>query len=294
VSSYPFGKIRPPGTAREHSELVGKEVDVLEKIDGSQFSFWIEEGRVRSRSRGKMLDPTCGNLFSKAWAYATTLEDRLSSRLVYRAESVSRPKHNVIAYERAPETGMVLWGAEEKSTGNRVSYGELCAIGEDLGIEVVPRIARVLYTGPSCLDEYAEGPSMLGGFREGVVASHGTVYTKVVTDRFREVAKSPRKKRARTRGEVAEAIGETLARIPRWEKAVQRLLETGDLTKSPRDIGPLLRSIHADIEEEEGAYIRERLYVAFRKTVLKRACRDFPTWYQRTRLVEILKEEEDG
>ncbi len=47
------------------------------------------------------------------------------------------------------------------------------------------------------------------------------------------------------------------------------------------EYGLLLKEIHSDIEEEEASYIKEWLYIHFRKDLLKNATNGFPEWYKR-------------
>ena len=80
------------------------EADVLveETVDGSQFSFANLDGELVCRSRGKdiILDAP-EKMFTKAIEVITELyaTHQLHEGWVYRAEYLSKPKHNVITYD---------------------------------------------------------------------------------------------------------------------------------------------------------------------------------------------------
>ena len=279
---HKFGKIHPPGRDRSHQSLFGQEIDILEKIDGSNFSFWLEDGRVVCRSRNNLLTSSdCGKLFQKAYCYATTLEDKLAHEVVYRAEAVCHKRHNVLEYERAPSTGMVLWAIEDRDS-MVWDYGQMLVEAGHLGLEVAPRIARVEYTGVSTLDPHIEGDSLLGGPREGVVgrAANG-VYVKAVAPSFHEVSGSrPRKKKGNSALEAVQAIEARYATVPRWRKAVQKLRESGELSGDMRDMGGLIKAVYQDVEEEEADSIKEQLFLVFRKQILRASVEGLSTWYR--------------
>jgi len=75
VSSFP--KIFALGT-RYVKDLFSEEVEVTEKLDGSQFGFGRVEGKLRVRSRGKeMLLDAPDKLFEEGVRYVQSIRDWL-------------------------------------------------------------------------------------------------------------------------------------------------------------------------------------------------------------------------
>ena len=66
----------------------------------------------------------------------------------------------------------------------------------------------------------------------------------------------------------------------RWQKAVQRLEEQGQLEHSPRDIGALMRAVGTDLLEEEEETIKAELFKLFWKDIVRTAQRGLPEWYK--------------
>lgn len=273
------------------ADLFSGPVIVQEKVDGSQFSFGIIDGELLMRSkRVEVYGPE--GIFAGAVETARDRAERglLVEGWVYRGEALQKPKHNALKYERVPAGNLILFDVD---TGleDRVGPDELAAIASNLSMEAVP----MLYTGEvhdlDALRDLLSAVSVLGGPVEGVVAKNYAAWGrdgkmlmgKVVRDEFRELNKKTHAKPGR--GDIIANIADMLATDARFQKAVQRLRDDGSLQNAPQDIGPLMREVQTDIEEEAGDEIRDLLWQHFRKDILRGASKGVPHWYK-ARLLE--------
>jgi len=58
----------------------------------------------------------------------------------------------------------------------------------------------------------------------------------------------------------------------------------------PEDIGPLLTELQADLEREEGEFIKEQLYAHFIKQVKRGVAAGFPEFYKGSLLVSSVEQ----
>jgi len=270
-------------------------LNVEEKIDGSQFSWGVDEaGVLRCRSKGKELDPEhlVEKLFAAAVATAKVLAPDLRPGWTYRAEYLSRPGHGHLKYARIPRQHLILF---DVNTGEEsyLSYAEKAAEAARLGLEVVP----CLWSGTSPtlaqFDGWLAAESVLGGPKiEGVVLKparydlfgrdHKVLMAKHVSPVYREEQKKTWRCANPTAGDIVQTLGARFSTEARWRKAVQRGREDGWLEQSPRDIGRLLKEIPADIEKEAADEIKAALFAHFWPQVRRVAVMGVPEWYKRT------------
>src|ERR1043165_2665980 len=109
------------------------EVQIEEKIDGSQFSFGMYEDKtgrfleLRCRSKGAEINTFAPEkMFSKAVETAQSVKEKLMLNWTYRCEFLGRPKHNVLAYDREPKGSLVLFDVET-GEGSFLSYEDKVA-----------------------------------------------------------------------------------------------------------------------------------------------------------------------
>lgn len=273
------------------AELFDGPVVVQEKIDGSQFTFGVIGGALRCRSKGaEIFAGTTDKLFAGAVATAERLhkEGWLVEGWQYRGEAMCRPKHNSLEYARAPIGNVILFDVD---TGleNRVNPTALALIADTLGLEVVPVLYEGVVSGLEQLKALLDRESCLGGAKpEGVVVKNYArwgrdgkmLMGKVVSDDFRETHKREWTKTNPTRADIVEALRDTYRSERRWEKAIERLRDAGALEGSPRDIGPLMKAIPQDVEEECKAEIADALYSAFWPDIKRGTTAGFPEWYK--------------
>ncbi|HET9285768.1 MAG TPA: RNA ligase family protein [Candidatus Angelobacter sp.] len=276
------------------SEIWDGPVEITEKIDGSQFNFGRLQGHVYMCSKGAQIFYEDNNkMFQAAKDFVRSCEDKLPEGIVFHAEYLQKPRHNTLTYERVPRGNIMLFGVTS-------SIAALCTpaqarwwYAEEFGCEVVP----VLFEGGAPENRYewlmsfVNQESHLGlAQREGIVIKNYAktamiggipiplLSAKVVSTEFKEKHKVEWSK-----GEGKDKltlIGEAFCAKPRWEKAIQHLRDAGKLTDSPKDIGPLLKEIHTDIDDEERENIKTMLWELFAKDIKRIAVRGFPEYYK--------------
>lgn len=263
---------------RDTAGIFDGDVEVQEKIDGSQFNFGVKDGLFWARSKHNNLpiDVFTG-LFGPSVAWARSLQYRCVEGWSYRGEAIARPRHNVLTYGRAPKGNFVLWDVQEPG-GRYARTGEREAIANYLGCEAVP----VLFYGRTTdVHRFLGAESFLGNTTiEGVVVKNYEkgIFGKMVFDQFREMTKMPKLKTAKT--DATANIGASLRTEARWLKAVQHARERGELEDSPKDIGPIIKELYRDIATEARTEIANALLEAYMKDILRQAIIGFPEWYK--------------
>jgi len=252
-------------------DLFRDTVIVEEKVDGSQFSFGVHGGELHCKSKGAIIDVSGPgpDLFRPAVAMAKRLhgEGRLPEGYTFRGEAMCRPKHNTLAYDRAPRDGFILF---DVATGpeNYMNRGDKERLAERMEMEIVPVLFEGVITGKEDLMGLMNTISRLGGQKvEGVVIKNYARFTddskpcmaKLVSEAFKEVHKGEWRKSNPTGGDIIDLLAAQYRTPSRWHKAVQHLREAGKLTESHKDIGPLIEEIKSDVRLECEHEIRDAL-----------------------------------
>jgi len=307
MSASAFPKIFALGKV-DIQDIFKSEVEVTEKIDGSQFVFGKDEtGELVMRSKGKeMFFDEHPNMFDAAVAYVKEYADTLKRALVpgmyVYTEYLSKPKHNVLTYERVPKNNLIVFGIREG--GNYwTDYDLIEGAATMIGLEVVPLLHKgtldmtriekgdggYSYVGYDFLKRILETkPSVLGGDYglEGVVVKNYEQRTKfgdptICCGKYvRESFKERHKKEWKTEGDTVQEFINSFRTEARWQKAVQHLQEKGELEGDPRDIGKLMKEINVDIHLEETEEIKTFLFKHFIKQITRKAGAGFPEWYK--------------
>lgn len=285
-----FPKIFAVGKKYVDSILDG-EVEITEKIDGSQFGFGKIDGELVCRSKGKI--QTVDNpddMFKKAVGHIVSVQDKLPDDMFFYAELLNKPKHNNLAYENVPKNNLVLFGAKDMKDNFVPIHNVLKAYAKILDIDVVPLIFKGEITMGE-LEGLLDIKSFLGGVKiEGFVIKNynkpfmlGDVAMplmsgKWVSEEYKEVAKGWHKENT-SQGKYQEFIM-SYRTDARWEKAVQHLRDNGELTEQPKDIGSLIKEVHRDITDEDMETIKDFLWNEFGKDLLRRSTAGLPEWYK--------------
>ncbi len=92
------------------TELFFDDVTVEEKVDGSQFSFGLFGGEIKMKSKNnEFVGSDTEKMFNLAKAAVEARTSLLREGWTYRAEYLSKPKHNVLAYSRVPESNLIIF-----------------------------------------------------------------------------------------------------------------------------------------------------------------------------------------
>lgn len=287
-----FPKIFPIGTDYINN-LFSSEVEITEKIDGSQFDFGKLEGQFYMRSKGKMIYPEAPEkMFIEAVNIVTSIQNSIPDNTVFYCEYLKTPKHNVLKYDRVPRNHLILFGVANGYEKFISKHSELVDYAEDINIEAIPMLFSGMITDIAILRSFLETKSILGGTTiEGIVAKNYSIpfllggqpipimAGKFVSEKFKEVNRSNWKGEFTSRGRW-ELFVESFRTEARWQKAIQHLSEIGKLENAPRDIGNLIKEIQSDIESEEKENIKNHLWNEFRGDILRKSIAGFPEWYK--------------
>lgn len=240
---FPFPKIFALGTSFVR-DIFADEVEVTEKVDGSQFVFGKLGGRVLIRSKGAAIYPEAPpKMFRAGVDYVLSLD--LPDGVVYFCEYLEKPKHNVLAYARTPRNHLCLFAVWREGQGFDADREGLVAEAAALDIDPVPLLHTGRVESIDDLRGFLERESYLGGAKiEGVVVKNyarpfllgglliPVMAGKFVSEEFREAHHGTWKAEHTPRGKW-DAFVNGFRTEARWVKAVQRLREAGRLTDTP-------------------------------------------------------------
>ena len=278
------------------NNLLTVPVIVEEKVDGSQFSFGVDEdGYIRCRSKGQVLNVEAPErMFEQAVAVVKTLATDLRRGWTYRGEYLQKPKHNTLAYARTPERNIILFDINDGHE-SYLNYDAKSSEAARIGLEAVPLLAEGTLT-LGLFQELLATNSILGGTTiEGMVVKPASydiwgpdkkvLMAKFVSEAFKEKHQVEWKKTSPKNGDVLNQLCAAYKAEGRWAKAVQHLAEIGDLDGSPRDIGPLIKEIQADTHKECEDEIKEALFKWAWPHIQRSCVAGVPEWYKQ-RLLE--------
>ncbi len=271
-------------------ELFNGPVVVQEKVDGSQFTFGMIDGLLRVRSKGREIHlPTTDKLFRGACDTATRLlhDGALVEGWQYRCEAMHAPKHNTLEYGRSPIGNVILFDVD-RGLEDRISPDELKGVAGGLGLECVPVLFEGELEGVDHLKSLMESESVLGGPIEGlVVKNYGRwgqdgkmLMGKMVSESFKEKHTKSWKRSNPGRKDIVLELQQRYRHERRWEKAVERMRDSGDLTATPKDIGSLINGVVDDVREECRDEIADELFKAFWPLIRRGITAGLPQWYK--------------
>ena len=291
--SSPFPKILHIGD-KQIADLFEGEVEITEKVDGSQFGFGKENGKLFCRSKGKEQDlDNPDMMFELGVEYVKRIADLIPDNMTFYGEYLKKPKHNTLAYDNIPKNHVALFGAYNSATREHFSMPYVEAFAKEFGMDTVPVLYRGLEATPEMVLELVkERVSYLGGQNiEGVVVKAykpwlflnqiplSVMAGKYVTEAFKEVHNKNWKAENTGKGKLEVAISQYRSEA-RWNKAVQHLRDDGRLTESPKDIGELIKEVRKDISLEEKENIKDQLWSIFKNDFLGMATSGLPQWYK--------------
>lgn len=272
-------------------DLFEGEVEITEKLDGSQFSFGKIDGEVLTRSKGREFSEP-DKLFKPVWEYVHSIADRLPEGLWFYGETLGTPRHSTLAYDRTPKNFFAMFGVYDMNTREFLNYDHIVEWSEKLDVDPIPLLFRGEISQDKILEMVEDTPSYLGGQNiEGVVVKAykpwmflgqiplSVMSGKYVTEAFKEVHNKDWTRLNTGKGKF-DVLKENYRTEARWNKAVQHLRERGELTGTPKDIGALLKEINVDIETEEKENIKDQLYAIYKGDIMKYATHGLAQWYK--------------
>jgi hypothetical protein len=270
-------------------DIFNGPVEISEKVDGSQFGFGKVGGELLIRSKGAR-----EKMFSEGIAYVESVAHLLPEGIIFYGEYLKKPKHNTLAYQRIPNNHIMLFGAMNIAAQSFDPSFQSWA--DVLGLEVVPKWEATIANADD-LRHQLDRESVLGGCKvEGVVVKNYSrpfllggqpipiMAGKFVSESFKEVHRNRWGTEEKGSSKWATFCG-SFNTVARWEKSVQHLAENGSISNTPKDIGALLKEVHADIEAEEKEAIKEYLWHENKREIFGAAVRGLPEWYKQ-RLLE--------
>lgn len=273
-------------------DLFNERVVVQEKVDGSQFSFGMFDGKLVMRSKKKeVFYPSDDGLFAMAIDTANRLfeDGLLVEGYSYRAEAITKPKHNTLVYDRIPFGGVMLYDID-RGYMDYMDPEEMDRVAVTFGLETVKTLFDGMVTDLDQLKGFLELPSALGGqIVEGIVIKNytrfgvdgKTLMGKWVREDFKERNGVDFRGRNKSGKDIVAEIIEIFRNENRWLKSIHHLRDEGGLTESPKDIGPLIKEIQQDIFDECEDEIRDMLFNHFWKKAISRGVvAGFPEWYK--------------
>lgn len=278
------------------AQMMGEEVVVEEKVDGSQFSFGVSDaGEIMARSKGQQLVIDAPEkMFAAGVEAVKSVAGLLRPGWTYRGEYLQSPKHNALAYARTPRNHVIIFDINP-ALETYLSPEDRAAEAERIGFECVP----VLHRGKIDLEKFnalLQTTSILGGpLVEGVVIKPSgyslfgrdkkCLMAKFVSEKFREIHSGEWKKANPTGSDITGAIAAKYTTPARWAKAVQHLRDAGQIEDSPRDIGKILKEVGTDVHKECAEEIAAALFKWAWPHIQRQLTRGLPEWYK-AQLVE--------
>lgn len=285
------------------ADLLKEPVYVEEKVDGSQFSFGVdEEGILHVRSKGcEMVVDAPEKMFSFAVEAVKRLKLLLHPGWTYRGEYLRSPKHNTLIYARVPRDHIILFDVEIGEC-KFLSYAEKYEEALRIGLEIVPLLYQGVVENVEHFRTFLDLDSALGGQKvEGVVVKpvgynlfgkdKKVLMGKFVSEAFKEVHSKTWKAENPTAGDIVGILGATYTTPARWQKALQHLMERGVITNAPQDIASLMKEVPADIKHECEEEIKEKLFAFAWPHIARMTTRGLPEWYKELLLKKQFEKE---
>lgn len=286
---HSYGKVWAFGH-REAAQVVGRLCRIEEKVDGSQFSAMRVGDEIAFRSKSvELRDGAIPDIFVPSVEHMRSVRHLMRDGSTYRMEALKGPRHNTLTYGRAPRGNCVLFDVD-MGREDYMAHDAMVSESERLGIECVPLLDVCVLRGPDDLQSHLNRESVLGGaLIEGVVAKPvENIYTpdgkriaaKLVSEAFKETHSKEWIPDKAQKSEIERRIADAIGTPARFAKAVQRLRESGAATNTEKDIGPLIREVEKDVDEECRSIIEEMLYAEYKKTITRLVTSRVPWWYK--------------
>ena len=288
-----FPKIFAVGQ-RYVQDIFEDEVEVTEKIDGSQFSVAKIDNELIFRSRGRIQQQDCPDkLFKEGIDYLLSVKDKIPNDTQFYMEYLKKSNHNVLSYGRIPKNHFVLFGVYFFKEDRFLSKSQMLSSYADMiDIESVPVLFKGKIENFEELKKMLQTTSFLGKSKiEGIVIKNyhkdlmlgghiiPIMCAKYVSEEFKEVHDKNWKREKTVKGRW-ETFKEKYQTEARWLKSLFYLRDNGELEESPKDIGKLMKRVNLDITEECKEEICEFLWKEFSRELLRQSTKGLAEWYK--------------
>lgn len=278
---------------KQISDLFDGEVEITEKLDGSQFGFGRVDGELVIRSKGREIDlEAFDKMFGEGVAYVKSIQDKIPDGMFFYGEYLQKPRHSTLAYDRIPKNHIALFAVYNSEERAYYEYDQIESWAKTLGVDAIPLLYSGYSSPEAVLEMVKERQSYLGGqLVEGVVVKAykpwmflgqiplSVMSGKYVSEAFKEVHQRDWTKLNTGKGKL-DVLKENYRSEARWNKAIQHLKESDELLGSPKDIGNLIKEVQRDIRDEEEANIKEQLWNIFGKDILAQATLGLAQWWK--------------
>lgn len=288
-------------------DIFNGHVEMSEKLDGSQFRFYKDEDNViHTYSKGKeIFYPTTDKLFIPAVDHVNSVTDRIPIDMYFYSETLCKPKHNTIKYDKVPLNHIAVFGVYNVKTQVFLNYNGTKMLSDQLDVDTVPLIYKGLLKDGNIKDvpvdwihQLLERQSYLGGSKiEGIVVRSvekaveymGLLFPMAIGKYVSEAFKEKHDKGWKNKGSKNSWLEfmEIYRNENRWMKAFQHLRDAGEIEDEPRDIGKLIIEAQNDITDECKEEITDWLWKIYGKQLLRHSIKGLPEWYKEKLLTDL-------
>lgn len=286
--------------------IFDEEVEITEKLDGSQFGFGLVKGQLIIRSKGKIQDlDNPDKMFKEGVEYIKSIEDRLPEGLFFYGEYLQKPRHSTLAYNNIPKNHIALFGVMDNSMDSTTMHDQSYVKNwaKRFDIDAMPMFYKGM-SSPQHVLSLMDKDSYLGGQKiEGLVVKNYKPWLflnqilfpvmagKYVSEKFKEVHGKDWAKLNTGRGQI-DGLKDKYKSEARWHKAVMHLKEDGRFTGSVKDIGELIKEVQKDLGIEEKENIKNDLWKILGSDIIRYSTVGLPEWFKEQLLLGELNERE--
>lgn len=269
---------------------------VEEKVDGSQASVSLRDGKLYFRSKGRgFTEENPEDMFRRLVEQCKERESLFREGWIYRGEYLARPKHNCLTYARAPLGNLVLFDIEDEN-GQLLSNAEINEEAARLGFDPVLLLMELSGgEAPPTLEllkSLLGQRSNLGGPTvEGVVIKRTRtllydsqpsklMIAKYVSEAFKEDQRKDWRESNPSKSDVIATLIDRYTSAARLNKCIQKLREAGKHESSLRDIGQLIPMFGEDLLEDHEQDIKDALFAHFWPHIKRGVTRPVPQMYK--------------
>lgn len=269
---------------------------VEEKVDGSQASVALRDGKLYFRSKGRAFtEENPDDMFKRFVESCKERESLFREGWIYRGEYLARPKHNCLTYARVPQGNFVIFDIEDESgalVDNTTINDEAARLDFDPVLLLMELEPGACPPTLNLLKNLLGQRSNLGGPTvEGVVLkrTHNLMYdaqlgkliiAKYVSEAFKEDQRKDWRESNPAKADVIATLVDRFTSKARLFKCIQKLKEQGKHEGSLRDIGALIGMFPDDLLEDHKEDIKGALFAHAWPHIKRGVTRPIPQMYK--------------